>query len=239
VKTSPKFFLALLLAAFAVSDARAMRWYSPSTGRWFSRDPIEERGGLNLYCILANNAVSGIDALGLEEAIPRSKPYNISVKKCQIYVAYGHNWVGRDDLDGLNLITNISGTSCSYATAVGCYSSSVPNSIPLPGYHPPSYSLKVSDRDPDDAVSLSTEFGLVANAVLAVAPKMCNSCCTKIEVISKSYGISKATALAWPTFYMKKQPGVNEHIFAVGNYTIDCKTLSMNQSSSSPPGNPK
>jgi hypothetical protein len=44
VKTSSKFLLALLLAASAISDAHAMRWYSPSTGRWFNRDPIGEPG---------------------------------------------------------------------------------------------------------------------------------------------------------------------------------------------------
>jgi len=42
------------------------RYYDPSTGRWLSRDPIEEKGGLNTYCYLANDAVKCIDLLGLE-----------------------------------------------------------------------------------------------------------------------------------------------------------------------------
>ena len=37
----------------------------PLTGRWPSRDPIEERGGLNLYGFGDNNAINGIDILGL------------------------------------------------------------------------------------------------------------------------------------------------------------------------------
>ncbi len=34
-------------------------------GRWLSRDPIGEGGGVNLYGFVNNNAVSGVDALGL------------------------------------------------------------------------------------------------------------------------------------------------------------------------------
>ncbi len=42
------------------------RWYSPSFGRWLSKDPIEENGGLNLYGFITNNPISYIDILGLE-----------------------------------------------------------------------------------------------------------------------------------------------------------------------------
>ena len=42
----------------------AYRFYDPVTGRWPSRDPIEEAGGVNLYGFVANNGVSLIDALG-------------------------------------------------------------------------------------------------------------------------------------------------------------------------------
>ena len=44
------------------------RYYDPKTGRWPSRDPIEERGGVNLYAFVGNNAVTGFDVLGLSEA---------------------------------------------------------------------------------------------------------------------------------------------------------------------------
>jgi RHS repeat-associated protein len=39
--------------------------YSPSLGRWLSRDPIEERGGLNLYGFVNNDPVNRFDHLGL------------------------------------------------------------------------------------------------------------------------------------------------------------------------------
>jgi RHS repeat-associated protein len=42
-----------------------LRYYEPSTGRWLSRDPIEEQGGLNLYAFVANNGVNQFDPFGL------------------------------------------------------------------------------------------------------------------------------------------------------------------------------
>jgi hypothetical protein len=61
------FLKALLLGLFAtltVSQAQAMRWYGPSTGKWFSRDPIEEHGGVNLYGLVGNNPICAFDKDG-------------------------------------------------------------------------------------------------------------------------------------------------------------------------------
>jgi len=41
------------------------RHYDAASGRWPSRDPIEEDGGVNLYVFIWNNPVYGIDYLGL------------------------------------------------------------------------------------------------------------------------------------------------------------------------------
>jgi RHS repeat-associated protein len=43
------------------------RYYHPDEGRWLSRDPIEEEGGLNLYGTLDNNLVLYIDSDGRGE----------------------------------------------------------------------------------------------------------------------------------------------------------------------------
>jgi RHS repeat-associated protein len=40
------------------------RYYNASTGRWLSRDPIQERGGIDLYEYVRNNPIANIDALG-------------------------------------------------------------------------------------------------------------------------------------------------------------------------------
>ena len=42
------------------------RAYSPSLARFITRDPIEEQGGVNLYCFVGNNPVSYWDRNGLE-----------------------------------------------------------------------------------------------------------------------------------------------------------------------------
>ncbi len=44
------------------------RYYDPVTGRWLSRDPIGERGGLNLYGFVGNNGIDAVDQLGLVTA---------------------------------------------------------------------------------------------------------------------------------------------------------------------------
>jgi hypothetical protein len=40
------------------------RYYHPQLGRWISRDPIGERGGLNLYGFVGNNGLNKIDYFG-------------------------------------------------------------------------------------------------------------------------------------------------------------------------------
>jgi RHS repeat-associated protein len=44
-----------------------LRIYSPTLGRWPSRDPIEEQGGINLYGMVGNDPVNRWDYLGLRE----------------------------------------------------------------------------------------------------------------------------------------------------------------------------
>jgi RHS repeat-associated protein len=41
------------------------RYYNPETGRWLNRDPIEEKGGLNLYSFVRNRSVNSYDYLGM------------------------------------------------------------------------------------------------------------------------------------------------------------------------------
>jgi RHS repeat-associated protein len=41
-----------------------LRYYDPATGRWLSRDPIDENGGANLYGFAANDAIDNIDVFG-------------------------------------------------------------------------------------------------------------------------------------------------------------------------------
>jgi RHS repeat-associated protein len=43
------------------------RFYKPDIGRWISRDPLMEQGGLNLYGFVGNDPVNRIDPLGLKD----------------------------------------------------------------------------------------------------------------------------------------------------------------------------
>ena len=66
------------------------RHYSPDLGRWLSRDPIEERGGLNLSAFVGNSLAHETDGLGLscpecrravDAAWRRLAPYSKALEK--------------------------------------------------------------------------------------------------------------------------------------------------------------
>ncbi|TAE89037.1 MAG: hypothetical protein EAZ81_13175 [Verrucomicrobia bacterium] len=57
------------------------RYYTPQTGRWINRDPIEEKGGLNLYGFVGNDGVGKWDYLGMWGEILRDNS-NAWAKTC-------------------------------------------------------------------------------------------------------------------------------------------------------------
>ena len=67
------------------------RHYSPSLGRFLSRDPIEEQGGLNLYVFTYNRAVFEDDGLGLAP-IPDSNSFWSAYPNYNHYVTSGKVW---------------------------------------------------------------------------------------------------------------------------------------------------
>ena len=101
------------------------RYYDPVTGRWLSRDPIEEEGGANLYVFLDNNGVDKWDWLGL---LKDGDDFDsVKIKKMHIKWAvvfgfkagdgYGHWWFEIDGsesygwwpAEGLNLAKTLRG----------------------------------------------------------------------------------------------------------------------------------
>lgn len=59
------------------------RYYSPALGRWIKRDPIKEMGGLNIYGMVGNRTINGIDSLGLGNAAENGKNVVIfNTNKC-------------------------------------------------------------------------------------------------------------------------------------------------------------
>jgi len=57
---------AFALAVWLLSLQPAHCFYNPATGRWLSRDPIQENGGVNLCAFLGGNAISRVDSTGRE-----------------------------------------------------------------------------------------------------------------------------------------------------------------------------
>jgi hypothetical protein len=57
--------LAAVVVFFTALNLQAS--YDPTTGRWAGRDPIEERGGWNLYAFVGNDPIIRIDKLGLDD----------------------------------------------------------------------------------------------------------------------------------------------------------------------------
>ena len=49
------------------------RYYNPKLARWLSRDPIEEKGGLNLYVFVGNDGIGKWDLLGRKKCVPCNK----------------------------------------------------------------------------------------------------------------------------------------------------------------------
>lgn len=46
-------------------DYNTMRYYDPISARYLSRDPIWERGGINLYSFVCNSSLNHFDPIGL------------------------------------------------------------------------------------------------------------------------------------------------------------------------------
>ena len=57
-----KLLLSVLLSLITVDG---FAYYNPTTGRWLSRDPIGEKGGVNLYGFVENDPLNNVDYIGL------------------------------------------------------------------------------------------------------------------------------------------------------------------------------
>ena len=72
------------------------RWYSPFLGRWVSRDPIGEAGGVNLYGACGNDMVSGLDPWG-EAGVALPSPKLGSEDFSNKVPTQLPEWLGGDD----------------------------------------------------------------------------------------------------------------------------------------------
>ena len=58
------FRIVALTVLFMITVATSYAYYDPTTGRWLTRDPIEEEGGINLYVFVENNSINLVDPNG-------------------------------------------------------------------------------------------------------------------------------------------------------------------------------
>jgi RHS repeat-associated protein len=98
------------------------RYYDPLSGRWQSRDPMGERGGVNLYAMVGNDPLSYSDYLGKYGSVNHCMPgYN-----CPPYNTGGPG----KNLPSLQCIAAVAATVGSVAGAViagaACFSDPEP-----------------------------------------------------------------------------------------------------------------
>ena len=120
------------------------RYYDPRDGRWLSRDPIGEEGGLNLYGMVGNDAVNGVDVLGLEGAFPwREEPATNDIVNCAGH-ATGCNHALEPDKDkSFNDVMKKKGYKCTKGvSALECKSQCGEECVEL-------YFYKPKDANPD------------------------------------------------------------------------------------------
>ncbi len=70
------------------------RYYSSQLGRWISRDPINEQGGINLYAFVNNNSINLFDVLGRELAGGSGALDRYNEWYDQQEALYGPDWGG-------------------------------------------------------------------------------------------------------------------------------------------------
>jgi RHS repeat-associated protein len=60
------------------------RYYDPEMGRWLNRDPIGERGGLNVLMFTLNNGVNYFDFLGLDDQCPCTPEQELAAERAKV-----------------------------------------------------------------------------------------------------------------------------------------------------------
>jgi RHS repeat-associated protein len=130
------------------------RYYDPVTGRWASRDPIEELGGLNLYGFVENRPVSYIDTDGRLAIAPSLQAAAAAIAAATAEAGAGIASVGGSALVGVGsgvglVLMALTGT----ANAPEEHPYVVPTIEPIPNPSP-SPKPKLEDNRPRRPCSL-------------------------------------------------------------------------------------
>lgn len=182
-----------------------LRYCNPSTGRWLSRDPVNEPGlrvvtrrprrpfywgeEMNPYAFVGNNPQGGIDVGGL---------YRASVGKCEVVVLYGHGSADRPH-------TFTFAKLCSAGHFVGCESAATNDRIPSQNQIPgaPStdgelYSGRGNRDDPETSFDVFMERSWEAAKKRAKAFCADKTCCCKAVKVKTELAGSWLDPDNWP-----------------------------------------
>lgn len=155
--------------AALVSAHTALAYYGPSIGRFINRDPIEERGGNNLYAYVRNQPTNAVDYLGMDMIF--------GVRVGSTVSDPGHVLVGI--LAGNNVRVfdwHATGGSSDVSSGFGLADASVRNSLLRPAQPQtlqkfiaarPNYSFyRISTTNHEDVLALAKAYELrdLANA---------------------------------------------------------------------------
>jgi uncharacterized protein RhaS with RHS repeats len=157
------------------------RYYDPVTGRWPSRDPIGEKGGINLYGMVQNNPVSYVDVLGLAKA----------KKDCKILIVAGHNdeIVERMEdrkkrgLDGIGECDMVLGVGCAPLRTAELLGEIYPGQTITPNEDYGGLLYPDKDRPKDDPSNATSYLERRIEQAKKEAEGMCNkepTCCKSV-----------------------------------------------------------
>jgi RHS repeat-associated protein len=112
------------------------RWYDPATGRWHSRDPIEEAGGTKLYGFAGNEGVNSYDHLGL-----------MSVTECE---ARAQQISKEDDFN--EILDLMRKNKCSVRIVCRCCPSGAGGAFVIPEQGSPYIVICMNSHSSDDSL---------------------------------------------------------------------------------------
>ncbi len=127
----------------------AYRYYDPLTGRWPSRDPIAEQGGVNLYGFVGNTPTSSIDPDGRLEIGTSFRAAAAAVSAAVSQAGAGIASVGGSALVGVG-----SGVGLVLAALTG--TANAPGIEPAPYYPLEPYPEPVTEPNPSTSPSPSS-----------------------------------------------------------------------------------
>ena len=139
------------------------RYYDPGTGRWLSRDPVEEYGGVDIYGFVDNDAINILDLIGLKNTfLTWFKDGYITVCKGSSEGS-SDNMLIKDKDVTTALIAETFGVSLGELKAFP-ENKKIPDGVKLPGGTRVWIVLRTSDKDEMLLARLAFSEGTVNNA---------------------------------------------------------------------------